>query len=155
VCSSDLDDLRRYFVFKFSTSDQPIMRLRLAGEADLSGEYDLIDREFKTPLERISGVAKVDIGGAAANEVEVAIDPDRLVAHGLNLNDLTSRLQAANFSISAGQIEDGGRRLRVEPIGEINQLEQLRDLPLNATGLRLGDVADVQLRSARLDVGRR
>ncbi|QOW23134.1 MULTISPECIES: efflux RND transporter permease subunit [Lysobacteraceae] len=149
------DDLRRYFVFKFSTTDQPIMRLRLAGEMDMSGEYDLIDREFKTPLERIPGVAKVDIGGAAANEVEVAIDPDRLVAHGLNLNELTQRLQAANFSVSAGQIEDGGRRLRVQPIGEINQIEQLRELPLNATGLRLADVADVQLRSARLDVGRR
>ncbi len=149
------DDLRRYFVFKFSTSDQPIMKLRLAGEVDMSGEYDLIEREFKTPLERIDGVAKVDIGGAAANEVEVAIDPDRLVAHGLNLNELTSRLQAANFSVSAGEIEEGGRRLRVQPIGEINQLQQLRDLPLNAAGLRLKDVADVRLRSARLDVGRR
>lgn len=149
------DDLRRYFVFKFSTTDQPIMRVRLAGEVDMSGEYELIDREFKAPLERIAGVAKVDIGGAAENEVEVAINPDRLVAHGLNLNELTSRLQAANFSVSAGEIEEGGRRLRVQPIGEINQLEQLRELPLNATGLRLGDVADVHLRSSRLDMGRR
>ncbi|QOY63820.1 efflux RND transporter permease subunit [Lysobacter sp. H21R4] len=149
------DDLRRYFVFKFSTNDQPIMRLRLAGEVDMSGEYDLIEREFKTPLERIPGVAKVDIGGAAANEVEVAIDPDRLVAHGLNLNELTSRLQAANFSVSAGEIEHDGRRLRVQPIGEINQIQQLRELPLNASGLRLGDVANVELGPARLEVGRR
>ncbi|HUH90516.1 MAG TPA: efflux RND transporter permease subunit, partial [Lysobacter sp.] len=117
------DDLRRYFVFKWSTSDQAILRLRLAGDLDMSHEYDLIERELKAPLERIPGVAKVDIGGAAANEVEVAIDPDRLVAHGLNLNELTARLQAANFSVSAGKIEEAGRQLRVQPIGELNDLQ--------------------------------
>ncbi|KGM51703.1 acriflavin resistance protein [Lysobacter concretionis Ko07 = DSM 16239] len=149
------DDLRRYFVFKWSTSDQAILRLRLAGDLDMSHEYDLIERELKAPLERIPGVAKVDIGGAAANEVEVAIDPDRLVAHGLNLNELTARLQAANFSVSAGKIEEAGRQLRVQPIGELNDLQQLRDLVLNNSGLRLGDVAEVHLKPARLDVGRR
>lgn len=151
------DDLKRYFVFKFSTTDMPVLQVRLAGAKgiDLSGEYDLIDRELKRPLERIPGVAKVDISGAAPNEVEIAVQPDRLVAHNLDLNQLTSRLQALNFSISAGEINDNGRRLRVQPAGELTDLRQLRELVIDAKGLRLGDIAEVRLKPARIDFGRR
>lgn len=151
------DDLRRYFVFKFSTTDQPVLQVRMAGAdgVNLADQYDLIDREFKRRLERIPGVAKVEISGAAPNEVEIAIDPDRLVAHGLALNDLTTRLQALNFSVSAGEIDAGGRRLRVQPVGGLTDLQQLRDLVIDGKGLRLGDIADVRLKSARIDFGRR
>lgn len=150
------DDLQRYFVLKFSTTDQPILRVRLASDTqNLTGAYEMIDREFKRRLERIPGVARVDISGAPPNEVEVAIDPSRLTAHNIALNELTQTLQAANFSVSAGQIEDGGRRLRVQPVGELTDLQQLRDLVINRNGLRLGDIADVRLKPARMDYGRR
>ncbi|HVI60211.1 MAG TPA: efflux RND transporter permease subunit [Luteimonas sp.] len=151
------EDLQRYFVFKFSTTDQPVLRVRLAAGngLDLSGDYDLIDREFKRRLERIPGVAKVEVSGAMPNEVEIAIAPDRLTAHDIGLNELAKRLQDLNFSVSAGEIEDGGQRLRVQPVGEIVDLQQLRDLVINERGLRLGDIANVQLKPARLDMGRR
>lgn len=149
------DDLQRYFVFKFSTTDQPVLRVRLASQSDLTGAYDMIDREFKRRLERIPGVARVDVSGAPPNEVEIAIEPDRLTAHDLGLNELNSQLQAVNFSLSAGQIEDGGRRLRVQPVGELTDLQQLRDLPIGSDGLRLSDIAEVRLKPARMDYGRR
>ena len=149
------EDFRRYFVFKFSTADQPVLRVRLAAEQDLTGAYDVIDRQLKRRLERVPGVARVEISGAPPNEVEIAIDPDRLSAHGLQLNALAERLQTVNFSVSAGLIEDGGQRLRVQPIGEISDLQELRDLPLNERGVLLGDVADVQFRPSRMDYGRR
>lgn len=149
------DDFRRYLVLKFSTSDQPVLRVRLAAETNLTGAYDLLDRQLKRRIERVPGVARVDISGAPPNEVEIAIDPDRLSAHGLELNALAARLQTVNFSVSAGLIEDGGQRLRVQPLGEISDLQQLRDLPLNERGLRLGDVADVRFKPSRMDSGRR
>jgi HAE1 family hydrophobic/amphiphilic exporter-1 len=75
-------------------------------------------------------VAKVEVEGAPQNEVEIAIDQDRLNAHGLALNELDQRLRAVNFSVSAGQIDDGTQRLRVQPVGELTDLQQLRDLVL-------------------------
>ncbi|UNK49722.1 efflux RND transporter permease subunit [Lysobacter sp. S4-A87] len=149
------DDLQRYNVFKFSTTDEPVLRVRLASSTDLTGAYDMIDREFKRRIERIPGVARVEVTGAAPNEVEIAIDPDRLTAHNLSINDLNTRLQAVNFSVSAGQIDDGGRRLRVQPVGEITDLQQLRDLIIDTKGTRLGDIADVRLKPARMNYGRR
>ncbi len=149
------DDFTRYMVMKFSTSDQPVVKIRLAGQRDLRGAYDMIEREFKRPLERIPGVARVDISGAPPNEVEIAIAADRLTAHGLSLNDLNAKLKTLNFSVSAGEIDDHGERLRVQPVGELTDLQQLRDVVLDAKGLRLGDIAQVRLRPQRMDYGRR
>ncbi|MXV08773.1 efflux RND transporter permease subunit [Xanthomonas sp. LMG 9002] len=148
-------DLRRYNVFKWSSSDQPVLKVRLAGAADLTGAYDMLDREFKRRLERIPGVAKVSVSGAPPNEVEIAIAPDRLSAHNLSLNQLSERLGKLNFSLSAGQIDDNGQRLRVQPIGELRDLQELRDLVIDSKGLRLGDIAQVRLKPTRMSYGRR
>ena len=153
---SDLpDDLQRYNVFKWSSSDQPVLKVRLASTSDLTTAYDMLDREFKRRIERIPGVARVDITGAPPNEVEIAIDPNRLNAHGLSINELSERLRTLNFSISAGQIDDNGQRVRVQPVGEITDLQEMRDLVINAKGLRLGNIADVRLKPARMNYGRR
>jgi hydrophobic/amphiphilic exporter-1 (mainly G- bacteria), HAE1 family len=149
------DDLQRYFVMKFSTSDEPVLKVRLASSRDMTREYDMIDREFKRRLERIPGVARVDVLGAPPNEVEIAISSDRLSAHGIGLNEISMRLRDVNFSVSAGQIDDGGRRLRVQPVGEIVDLQQYRDVVVDGKGTRLSDVADIQLKPARIDYGRR
>ncbi|HEY5970962.1 MAG TPA: efflux RND transporter permease subunit, partial [Pseudoxanthomonas sp.] len=76
-------------------------------------------------------------------------------AHNLGLNDLTTRLQAINFSVSAGTITDEGQRLRVQPVGELTDLQQLRDLVIGSNGVRLSDIADVRLKQQRMDYGRR
>ncbi len=148
-------DLQRYYVLKFSSSDMPILRVRFAGNRDLRDSWDLLESQVKRRLERIGGVARVDISGVAPPEVEVALALDRLNAHGIALNDLAQRLQAANFSISAGQIDDGTRRLRVQPIGELRDLQAMRDLIISERGTRLSDVADVRLKPSRLTYERR
>ncbi len=153
---SDLpDDFQRYQVMKFSTADEPMLRVRLGGNRDLTGAYDLIETKLARRLERVPGVARVDISGAPPSEIEIAIDPDRLSAHGLSLNELASRLQAVNFSVSAGMVDDGDRRLRVQPIGELRDLRELRELVVGANGLRLEQIADVRLKASRVDFGRR
>ena len=153
---SDLpDDLQRYNVFKWSSSDEPVLKVRLASDTDLTGAYDMLDREFKRRLERIPGVARVEISGAPPNEVEIAIDPNRLNAHGLSINELSERLRKLNFSLSAGQIDDHGQRVRIQPVGEITDLQEMRELVINATGLRLGDIAEVRLKPTRMSYGRR
>jgi len=153
---SDLpDDLQRYNVFKWSSSDEPVLKVRLASTTDLTGAYDMLDREFKRRIERIPGVARVTISGAPPNEVEIAIDPNRLNAHGLSINELHTRLRTLNFSLSAGQIDDHGQRVRIQPVGEITDLQELRELVINAKGLRLGDIAEVRFKPTRMTYGRR
>lgn len=149
------EDLQRYFVFKFSTGDQPVLRVRIASEQGLEHSWDLLDRKLKRPIERLPGVARVDISGVGRPEVAIELRPDRIAAHNIALNDLNRRLQAANFSVSAGVISDAGSRFRVQPIGEFGSLDEIRGLLVDDRGLRLGDIADVTLKPQRLDFRRR
>lgn len=148
------DDFQRYFVMKFSTTDEPVLRLRFTSERDLRNEYAMLERNFKRRMERIAGVARVDIVGVEQPEVEIAIDPMRLGAHNLSLNDLAMRLRGINFSMSAGSIDDGQRRIRVQPVGEIQSLDELRELVLDDRGLRLGDIAEIRFQPQRAEMGR-
>lgn len=145
------DDFRRYYVQRWSTSDREAMSLRLSSDEDLTTRADLIERSIKQRLERLPGVARVQVEGVAAQEVLIALDRDRLSAHGVALNELVQRLQAANFSVSAGQITEAGQRIRVQPRGELTQLQELRDLRVDGRGTRLSDIADVQLQPQRMN----
>jgi len=144
------DDFRRYFVQRWSTSDREAMSLRLNSSEDLTARADLIERSIKQRLERLPGVARIEVEGVAKQEVLVALDKDRLSAHGVALNELVQQLQAANFSVSAGQINEAGRRLRVQPRGELLELQALRDLRINNRGTRLSDIAEVSFQPQRV-----
>ncbi len=145
------DDFRRYFVRRWSTGDQEAIGLRLTSDNDLTTRGDLIERSLKQRLERLPGVARVEVEGVPTEEVLIAIQPDRLSANGVGLNELVARLQAANFSVSAGQITDEGRRLRIQPRGELVDLQALRDLPIGSSGTRLSDIADVVMQPQRMN----
>jgi HAE1 family hydrophobic/amphiphilic exporter-1 len=148
-------DLQRYQVLKFSVSDQPLLKLRVASDIDMSNSYELLDRRVKRPLERIPGVARVSVEGVAPPELQIELSSDRLAATGVSLNELYAQLSKANFSISAGQILDGATRYRVQPQGEWKSLEDVRNLIVNDRGLKLGDIASVTLKPTRLDYMRR
>ncbi|HSX59686.1 MAG TPA: efflux RND transporter permease subunit [Tahibacter sp.] len=148
-------DLQRYQVLKFSASDQPLLQLRVASDIDMTNSYELLDRRVKRPLERIPGVARVSIEGVAPPELQIELSSDRLAATGVSLNELYAQLSKANFSVSAGQILDGATRYRVQPQGEWKSLEDVRSLVINDRGLKLGDIATVSLKPARLDYMRR
>ncbi len=149
------DDLQRFFVLKFATSDQPVLQLRISSDRDLSNSYEMLDRKLKRPLERVPGVARVQLHGVLPPELQIELSSDRLTAHNVGLNDLAVLLRDANFSTSAGLIHDGGLRYRVQPHGEWRSLDEVRNLVLNSEGLKLGDIADVSLRPADADYERR
>ncbi|WP_312367926.1 efflux RND transporter permease subunit [Stenotrophomonas sp.] len=149
------DDFRRYYVQRWSTSDQEAISLRLNSKEDLTARADMIERAIKQRLERLPGVARVEVEGVAKQEVLIALDKDRISAHGVALNDLVQKLQAANFAVSAGQITEDGRRLRVQPKGELLEVQELRDLPINNRGTRLSDIAEVSLQPQRMSYVRR
>jgi hydrophobic/amphiphilic exporter-1 (mainly G- bacteria), HAE1 family len=150
------DDLERVFVRKFTSVDDPILGLRIGSEQDLSDAYELLDRNVRRRLERIDGVAQVSLDGIEPREVRILLHADRVAAHQVDLNALSERLAQANFSASAGTINDrdAGLRVRVSPQGEFRDLDEIRAFPVNGRGLRLGDVADVVLEAPPHQYGR-
>ena len=137
-------DVRRINVFKFNFTDQPVLRLRISSERDLSGAYDMLMRKLVRPLERIPGVARVDLEGVEPREIRIELIADRVVSHGIDLVDLQRKLQQVNFSDSAGLIRDNETRYRVNPKGEFRTVEEIGRLVIGEEGLRLSDIAEIR-----------
>jgi HAE1 family hydrophobic/amphiphilic exporter-1 len=148
------DDVRRIFVFTGSLGDQPVLQLRISSDRDLSDSYDLLDRLLKRPLERLDGVSRVELHGVDPREIRILMKPDLLAAYGVDIAALRDLLVSSNFAVSAGKITAGDQRFSVRPSGEFSSVEEIRELVINASGLRLRDVADVELRTPERDYGR-
>ena len=128
-----------------STADRAIVTVRISADHDLSDGYDLLDRNLKKRIERIDGVSRVDLYGVEPREVRILVDADRVAAYGIDLARLRSLLERSNFSVSAGLLTENGRRFSVRPLGEYQSLADVRALVVNEGGVRLGDIASVEL----------
>jgi hydrophobic/amphiphilic exporter-1 (mainly G- bacteria), HAE1 family len=139
-------DVRRVLVFTGSLGDQPILNLRISSERDLSDAYDLLDQQLSRRIERVEGVSRVELYGVEQREIRILLNADRVAAHGVDLNELRALLERSNFSVSAGRLTESNRRFSVRPIGEMQSVEDVRGI-LVRENLRLGDIADIELRS--------
>ena len=148
------EDVRRVLVFTGSLGDQPVLQLRISSERDLSNSYELLDRVLKRRLERLEGVSRVDLHGVDPREIRILLKPDMLAAYGVDIATVRNLLLRSNFAVSAGKITAGGERFSVRPSGEFSSVDEIGELTINASGLRLRDVADVKLRTPDRNYGR-
>ncbi len=147
-------DVRRIFIFTGSLGDQPVLNLRISSERDLSDSYNMLDRLLTRRLERIEGVSRVELQGVDPREIRILLQPDRLAAHGVDIASVRDLLVSSNFAVSAGKITAGDRRFSVRPSGEFTSVDEIRELTIDRSGLRLGDIADIELRTPERNYGR-
>lgn len=148
------DDMERVFINKFSAQDNPMMNLRISSDRDLSNAYDLLDRNLKQRIERINGVAKVDLYGVEKKQIRIELIPERLEAHNVNINDLAGKLQQSSFSMTAGKVDDSGKRYLVRPLGEITSVNGFENLVIGTNHLRVKDIATVVYETPEVNYGR-
>jgi HAE1 family hydrophobic/amphiphilic exporter-1 len=143
----------RMLMMNFGPSDQPIAVIRVSSDEDLTDQYDMLEKYLQRPIQRIAGVARVELQGVQPREVRILVDPTRIAAYGIDVRKLRDLLEASNFSVSAGEITENNSRFTVRPIGEFRSLEDVRSLII-APGVKLSDIAQVDLVSPELPIGR-
>lgn len=122
----------------------PEARARYPG-FDLATLQDAIDREVRPLIERIDGVASVNVYGGRETEVKVLLDPEKLAARSLGHAEVIAALRAENQNISAGSIAEGKRDYRVRVLGRFSTREELLATVVayrNGRAVRLADVAE-------------
>ena len=144
----------RLLMFAFSSGDQPVTVIRISSDRDLTDQYEMLEKHLQRPIERIDGVARVELQGVEPREVRILVDPTRLAAYSVDVRKLRALLESSNFSVSAGEITENNSRFTVRPIGEFGSIDDVRNL-LVGPGVRLSDIAEVELFSPELTVGRR
>jgi HAE1 family hydrophobic/amphiphilic exporter-1 len=142
----------RPVVDRFDLSTFPIIFFSLSGEREVS-ELEAIARNDVVPaLEQVDGVAQVGIAGAAAQQVWVTLDPQKLAQYGLTTEQVVKALQANNVSSPSGIIFDSqGRVLPVRTTSRYTSLADISNLAVTsseaASPVLLGDIGQVEMAS--------
>ncbi len=141
-------DIEEPLVQTFDPSAQPIVSLALSsGEVPIQQLTSLADEEIRRTLEAVPGVGEVQLAGGLAREIRVNVDPERLQAQGVSVNQVIGALQSQNLEVPAGRIERGTGEQLVRVVGRIENPAQFNDLVVanrGGTPIRIRDVATVE-----------
>ncbi len=147
------DDASAPVVLQADPGMMPVMRITLSGPYDLV-ELTQMAELAEDRLERIEGVASVDLEGEVQEEVRVEVDPDRLNAHGLTHMQVVEKLAQENLDLPGGDVEEAGERLSIRTLGEFISLDDIRSVTLSTPrggSVTLDELAAVQLHEAEQD----
>ena len=115
---------------------------------------DLIEDVIQDRLERVPGVALVNVWGGNKRELRIVVDPQRMARYGITVSEMSDVLSRANISMSAGELDEGKRTYVVRTEGELTTVERAKTVLLRsrvdpATGriarVTLDDVATIEL----------
>jgi HAE1 family hydrophobic/amphiphilic exporter-1 len=150
--------VQRLEIGTYTNTDDPIMEVRISAETDLTDNYYLIEQRVVRPIERIKGIARVDIGGVEPHELEVAVDLDAVGRTGVSLQELGATVRNAGRGRSLGLLRQARKNPGVRSPAERAEPDRFAALPLqrgvaaapaedsaaeDTSFARLGEVADV------------
>lgn len=141
------DEVEEPVIQKFDIGAAPV--LVYTAHANLPSEQvrDIVEDRIKPELERVPGVARVDVTGGREREVHVDLDPVRLAALQLSPAAVVQQLKLENATVPAGHYTQGGKEIAVRTLGQYEKLEDVKNTVVK-TGpdggiVRLSDIADV------------
>jgi Cu(I)/Ag(I) efflux system membrane protein CusA/SilA len=120
-----------------------------SGKHDLSELRSMQDWFLKYELQTVDGVSEIATVGGMVKQYQVQIDPSKLRAYNLTLQQVNKAIQAGNQEAGASVIEVAEAEHMVRATGYISSISDLKNVPLKVTDkgtpLLLGDIADINL----------
>jgi hydrophobe/amphiphile efflux-1 (HAE1) family protein len=149
-------DAEKPVIFKFSASMVPVIIYSVTADQSYAALTDILDNKVVAPLNRIDGVGSVMMIGGPIRAVMVDIDPRKLDAYNLSLEQIGNALRTENIDMPAGNIEMGMVNYPVRVEGRFTNSDQVKDIiisNINSKVVYLKDVATVRddLKKATLD----
>ena len=115
-------------IARYDPQEEPIMVYAMlsSGEHDLDALRRMADNLVKRNLERLDGVARVQLAGGLKKEVRIQPDAYLLEAYGLKTADLITAVRQANINTSGGKLVQDKTSYLIKGIGEYASLDDIR-----------------------------
>ncbi len=134
-------------IFKFNTSMMPILFYAITAEESYPGLEKLIDEKVINPLNRVNGVGSVSMVGTPKRMIYVDVDPKRLDAYNLTIEQLGSVISSENMNLPLGNVKMGKMDYQIRVEGEFDESERIKNLVVadyNGRTVYVHDVATVK-----------
>lgn len=141
------DDIDRPTIMRFSTSMMPVLVYAVTAKESFSGLNKIIDDKVVMRLNRVDGVASVGIAGIPERVVYVDLDPNKIDAYGLTLDQIGGKILAENRDVSSGNIKMGLVDYTVRVEGEFEESSEINNIAMgvaNGKTVYLHDIATIR-----------
>jgi multidrug efflux pump len=132
---------------KVNPADAPIMIVSLTSDTLTRGQmYDAASTVLAQRLSQVDGVGQVTVGGGALPAVRIELDPNKLSAQGIALEQVRATVVATNANRPKGALEDDRRYWQIAANDQAKAAADYAPLVLsyhNGSAVRLRDVAEV------------
>lgn len=150
------DDAERPVIMKFNSSMMPIVFFAITAEESYQGLEKILDEKIVNPLNRIEGVGSVNLSGVPGRKVYIDIDPRKMEAYNLTVEQIGNIIRAENINMPAGYIEMGQTDYPLRIQGEFPESDIIRNIVVSSyegSNVYLKDVAAVRdtIRETRMD----
>ncbi|WP_423128934.1 efflux RND transporter permease subunit [Gaoshiqia sp. Z1-71] len=122
------DGCDRPTIFKFNTSMMPILFYAITAKENYPGLEKLIDEKVINPLNRVEGVGSVSMVGSPQRVVYVDVDPKRLDAYDLTLEQIGSVISGENTNLPLGNVKMGKVDYQIRVQGEFTESDRINSL---------------------------
>ena len=149
-------DAKAPFISRFDGENaQPAVQLALIAPDRSARELSLIaDQTVRKRIERVAGVARVDVGGLTTRQVRIDLDPQRLRAYQLTPAEVSAALQKTNADVPVGLLSSARDEALVRVEGRVRDAKAFTDLVIANRGnlvVRLGDLGTLTERERERD----
>ncbi len=124
------DDASPPILLRFDLAAFPVVFLAVRGDLAPVDLKELAEDQVKARIERVPGVAAVDVSGGVNREIRVEVDRQKVTAVGLTLDQVQAALSRENIDAPAGEVQDGKRSVGLRVRGTFGNLEQIADTPI-------------------------
>jgi len=143
-------------IIKFNSSMMPIIFYAVTARESYEGLEKILDERVVNPLNRIDGVASVSLSGVPGRRVYIDIDPRKMEAYNLTVEQVGNILRAENLNLPAGSLEMGQSDYALRIQGEFPESDILRNIVVsyyNGNTVYLKDIAEVRdtIRESKFD----
>ena len=141
------DDIVGPRVTKFDVDSFPVVILGISSDLDPVELTQIVEDQIRYRFTRIAGVAQVDPWGGFNRELRVELDPARLKALELPLDEILDAIRDANLDLPTGKIEQGRYQVTLRAPAEFANLQQIRNTVItrrDGAVVTLGQIAEVK-----------
>ena len=141
------EEVQRPTLRKFDPAQMPVLMVGLLSQLDPIQVRKIIDEQISYRLERVPGVASVDVWGGLEREIQVNLFPDKVKALGLPLDLIISKIYQENVDVPAGTIEKGNYEIVIRIPGIYTNVDQIKETIVairEGAAVRIRDIASVE-----------
>ena len=134
-------------VVDFNVTEFPVVTINIDSTSGNFNQARQITDELEVAISRIKGVASVDNPSYLDSEIQIKVNPDKLVKYEMSINEVISAISSRNARFTVGDNNQESLEKNIVILSEFESIEDIKNVVIKSSFdgpvIRLNDIAEV------------